>query len=319
MKRLFLLSLCALVSIPFFNLICYADGDNGKFTDLKGPYLGQTPPGDTPRIFAPGVISGKSLEHGPAVFSRDGKEVYWCSRIGRKADLWVMRRVNNRWTRPENLLPYGKEVKWMDPFVSVDNKRLYFSADRSEIFKKDGPIKYNRDIWFVERKGKGWSKPQDPGNEVNGENGQCQATFTSKGTAYYIDYRTVNKKWSCDIVKAEYKNGRYLKPEKLPAVINSDYEDWTPCIAPDESYMVFARKIEKRNCDLYISFRDKGRWSEAVNLGDKINTPVQETYPMISPDGKYLFFTRYTDNKTGMDVYWVSTKIIEKIKKKMRK
>jgi 7,8-dihydropterin-6-yl-methyl-4-(beta-D-ribofuranosyl)aminobenzene 5'-phosphate synthase len=45
--------------------------------EMRGPYLGQEPPGATPKAFAPGVISTSNLEHSAPAFSPDGREVYW--------------------------------------------------------------------------------------------------------------------------------------------------------------------------------------------------------------------------------------------------
>ena len=42
-----------------------------KFPVLKGPYLGQKPPGMVPKVFAPGIISTEAAE-GCSSFSRDG-------------------------------------------------------------------------------------------------------------------------------------------------------------------------------------------------------------------------------------------------------
>jgi hypothetical protein len=43
--------------------------------------------------------------------------------------------------------------------------------------------------------------------------------------------------------------------------------------------------------DIYISFREKdGSWGTAINMGDKINTPLYEQRARVTPDGKYLFF-----------------------------
>jgi hypothetical protein len=50
-----------------------------EFMVLTGDYLGQTPPGDIPVIFAPGIISSEDQEHGVPAFSPDGKEVFWLS------------------------------------------------------------------------------------------------------------------------------------------------------------------------------------------------------------------------------------------------
>jgi hypothetical protein len=41
------------------------------------PYLGQTPPGITPEIFAPGIISTKYRVYANVTFNPEVKEVYW--------------------------------------------------------------------------------------------------------------------------------------------------------------------------------------------------------------------------------------------------
>ena len=52
------------------------------FQVLKGPYLGQKPPGMTPEVFAPGIISKAGFHlHSSLAFSQDGREVYFTRRI----------------------------------------------------------------------------------------------------------------------------------------------------------------------------------------------------------------------------------------------
>jgi tricorn protease-like protein len=46
--------------------------------------------------------------------------------------------------------------------------------------------------------------------------------------------------------------------------------------------------------DLYVSYRLKDdSWSVPTNLGDKINSSAADWRPILSPDGKYLFFSSY--------------------------
>ena len=53
-----------------------------------------------------------------------------------------------------------------------------------------------------------------------------------------------------------------------------------------------------------LSFRDAaGGWSEPENLGEGINTAAHEFTPMLSRDGKYLFFTRNSGGNG--DIYWI--------------
>jgi uncharacterized protein (TIGR02145 family) len=47
------------------------------FHNLTGAYFGQTPPGATPQVFAPGIISTDANEYSAPSFSPDGNEVFW--------------------------------------------------------------------------------------------------------------------------------------------------------------------------------------------------------------------------------------------------
>ena len=44
---------------------------------LKGPYLGQKPPGMKPEIFAPGIVSTPEIYEGRGTFSPDQNEFYF--------------------------------------------------------------------------------------------------------------------------------------------------------------------------------------------------------------------------------------------------
>ena len=65
MKKL----ICILMFLPFIGYT-----QNTNFPILKGPYLGQEPPGLKPEIFAPGIISTKKFKEFSGTFSPDGKE-----------------------------------------------------------------------------------------------------------------------------------------------------------------------------------------------------------------------------------------------------
>ena len=43
--------------------------------------------------------------------------------------------------------------------------------------------------------------------------------------------------------------------------------------------------------DLFLSYRKDGAWTKPINLGNEINSPREEYSPVISPDGKYFFFS----------------------------
>lgn len=182
---------------------------------------------------------------------------------------------------------------------SADGQRVYFSSSRSG----------TRDIWFAERKGDDWGEPKclkfvSRWPELKFAWAQ---TIARNGTLYFIGYAPGSFQDS-GIYRAGFVNGEYTKPELLPRNINlTPFLNWTPFIAPDESYLLFSSTRTGSHgwrADLFISFRNTdGSWTDPVSLGESINTEEQERSPVVSPDGKYLFFTR--GHGANHDVYWV--------------
>lgn len=278
-----------------------------EFTDLYGDYLGQTLPDDTPVVFARGIVSTDDLEHSPAMFTPDGNEVYWITSRppGPDNNKWVareltMKRVNNRWSVPF-VFPYKI---WA---LSPDGNQGYFTSME------------NKDIWTIERQGDKWSVPRCL-NLVT-QYPELQFAFVSSiarnGTIYLTAYMEGPMN-NYGIYRSKLINGKYTKPEELPSSINmANVENWTPFIEPDETYIIFSSDREGQfgEGDLYISYHDinSDTWSESINMGNKINTKAQERLPGVSPDGKYLFFTRWI-SKNNHDVFWVSAKIINRLR-----
>jgi pimeloyl-ACP methyl ester carboxylesterase len=107
-------------------------------------------------------------------------------------------------------------------------------------------------------------------------------------------------------------NGKYKSLERLPAPINIGAQDMYPYIAPDESYLVFAsrRQSPPSSSGLFVSFRNPdGSWGEprAIDLG------IPAGLPLVSPDGKYLFFTAGERGKS--DICWVEARFLEERKR----
>ncbi|MDA3898002.1 MAG: hypothetical protein PF482_17855 [Desulfobacteraceae bacterium] len=284
-----------------------------EYTELKGYYLGQPLPGETPVVFAPGIVSvDTTIEHGFPTFSPDGNEVFWQvnSLDHTTIHCLTMKRIGNVWTA-QKISPYDSS-----PVFSPDGKRLYYLPFGEENGEKDGPH-------FVEKEGDNWSQPicmnlikRFPKIEA-----VYNHSFTSNGTLYFLGY--AEGYWNnFGIYRSELIDGMYGQPELLPASINipGNIRNWTPFIAPDESYLLFSssRRNHKTDTgDIYISFRNSdGSWTNPVNLGDKINSDRQERFPSVSPDGKYLFFTRWVF-RGNEDVMWVSAEIINEIKEEV--
>ena len=82
----------------------------------------------------------------------------------------------------------------------------------------------------------------------------------------------------------------------LGSTLNApETHETTPYISPDGRYMIYGvrgRPDSFGDLDLYITVRDSsGQWSAPRNLGAGVNSSAGELCPIVSHDGKYLYFT----------------------------
>lgn len=268
MKQVFGFLIILIVCIINFSG-CSGQND---FPVLQGDYLGQKLPGETPEVFAPGIISHGFHEHNLTI-SPDGNEMFYVTSSGdhRQYVIVTVKRVNNVWTKPE-IAAFSGLYRDMGPYLSPDGKKLFFCSYRplSEGLEENPTM----DIWVVEKQGKEWSKPVNLGSPVNTEKDEILPSVSSIGTLYYQSYDENKRNW--DFYFSRYENGRYQKPEKLEYGISTPHQESHPVISPDESYLIFqsVRPGGIDGVDFYISFRnDDETWTDPVNLGEKVSSP----------------------------------------------
>lgn len=314
-------------------IIC---AQQSEFPKLSGPYLGQKPPGMTPEIFAPGIVS-TCLDELNSVFSPDGQEFYFCVRNMGASSLFVMKSAKEVWGRPEPL-PFAGIYDDIDVSLSPDGRQLFFCSNRP--LAGGGSPKEDHDIWMCERRGGGWGPPKHLGDAVNSPRDDFFPIVTKSRTLYFNSQRA--GPGTNDIYMCRWVDGKYARAEKLGPEINTADREFDAFVAPDESFIIFAsqRPADDRFGDLYISFKTAGRaWAPAVNMGKGINGLGPEFGTSLSPDGKYLFFTRQTpprvvksaDSPLAYDdyikrhnspdngsenIWWVDAKIIENLRPK---
>jgi hypothetical protein len=263
-----------------------------KFPVLEGPYIGQKPPGLIPEAFAPGIISTKGWEYSGA-FTSDMKEFYFIreNTENKKQEFVAFKNKNNRWHETIISPRVGQ------PFISPDGKTMHLGKR------------------YKERTNTGWSKRKDLGAPFK-DIRIMRLTASAKGT-YAFDEAGSNDGNSV-LRYSRLVNGKREAPTPFSKEINTGKYNAHPFIAPDESYLIWdgQRDSVVRNADLFISFRQQdGSWGEAIKMGDTINTEASEFAAAVSPDGKYLFFTRHMGPDTTV-TFWVDAQIIDTLRPK---
>jgi len=248
-----------------------------------------TQPMRSPVIFGDGVISTGDFESHPA-FAPDGLTLYFLKSTP-TFSFWtivVSRYVDGRWTAPE-VAPFSGRYSDADPFITADGKKFYFISNRPV----SGKTTRDLDIWVMDKTENGWSEPRNLGKPVNGDAQEWFPTLASDGTLYFGSSRAGGR-GATDIYRSQFINGNYQEPENLGSAINTEFDEYEPLIAPDQSFLIFMAAsrpdCNSRSGDLFVSYRKDRSWTKATNLGNQINSPREEYSPVISPDGKYFFF-----------------------------
>ena len=293
-------SIALLLSI--FVVSCESQRE-GEFLQLKGSYMGQTPPGKTAEVFASGVISIDAWEL-EGIFAPGMREFYFVTKgegfnfptDHEKYDqptIFGFRFENNHWRK------FTEFPRTGEPFIATDDQTMYLAKG------------------YRERSATGWSEVKSLGPLLDRDDwGIMRLTASTNATYVFDDYKSKVMRVSKEI------DGKRQAPVELPEHINSG--DWTahPFIAPNESYLIWDSEREDGfgDSDLYISFRQAdGSWGAAINMGANVNSDKDDFYGSVTPDGNFLMFNRTiseSDGDANVDIYWVDAQIIEELRPK---
>lgn len=134
--------------------------------------------------------------------------------------------------------------------------------------------------------------------------------------AFSPDQHTVYFTRSSSNNSLEYKLYKaHLEPDSHGNWINQELIHFnkdgisieTPFVSPDGNKLYFSSNMEGSigGFDIFVSeINADGSLSDPINLGNTINTPLNEKYPSLSRDGKYLYFSSEGhENIGGYDLF----------------
>ena len=133
---------------------------NSGFPVLKGPYLGQKPPGDVPELFAPGIITTSSDEAYPS-FTRDGRAFHYKCRD--KGGWLYMEDDGGRWSDPQ-IVPFSQAYAFGEAMIMPDGKTLLFCTQVG-MKESEAPESYN--LWRMDKNNGRWQIPTPFGIQIN--------------------------------------------------------------------------------------------------------------------------------------------------------
>lgn len=238
---------------------------------------------DTSLYAAPKTFSSKLNElnknMGNPSFTADGSFVFYTknnNELSRKnaysLQLYQAEAVDGRWKNIEKLSFCSPEYNFMHPAVSPDGKYLFFVSDKAR-------GKGGTDIYVSKKKGDGWGKPQNLGENINTAYHEGFPFLHKNGKLYFCSKGHVGYGGFDVFVSEMDDQGEWQKPINLGKPINSPLDDISVFLNEDETEGMFTSARDGGDDDIYLFRVGEGTdyRALAVNTTAKIKKEQENT------------------------------------------
>lgn len=155
-------------------------------------------------------------------------------------------------------------------------------------------------------------KPVKMESSINYRRSQAYPCLTADESQMILTVYSSDKgKFNENIEISTKENGRWTKPKSISDTLNTMENEGTASISADGRTLVFTacnRKNGMGSCDIYISTKEGGTWSSAINLGPNVNSKSWESEATLSADGQTIYFTSRRGSKPGKENLFVTHK-----------
>ncbi len=224
--------------------------------------------------------------------TKDNKQIE-TARKGIKKCEFAINAVNNPVDfKPENLGPNINTVNdeyW--PSLSADEQTLIITR----LVRRTIAFGGVQEDFFISHKAQdGWGMMENAGYPLNTDDNEGAQTISADGRL--MVFTACNRQEGvgrCDLYYSEKVGEKWTYPKNMRAPVNTHYKETQPSLSADGRTLYFAsdRPGGKGQLDIWVTVKDEeGKWTQPVNLGDKINTRQHEMSPFIHFDNQTLYF-----------------------------
>jgi len=209
----------------------------------------------------------------------------------------------DNWEKPRSLATVlnSKGHDASNQVFDNDTKLLMYRDD------EDGDI-------FVASKTQGgdWGQPVKLNSNVNSKAREGDAYITPDGLTLYFATGKYSEDNNLDLYySTRTAGGDWGAAKSLGSAINTKEDDDSPYISRDGRTLYFASRGHNTmgGYDIFQSKYDSigHKWGRPENMGYPINTPDDDSYYRLAPDGTYAYLSSYRIGGYGeKDIYTIS-------------
>lgn len=184
--------------------------------------------------------------------------------------------------------------------ISPDGQTLY-------IYRGDK----GGDLFYSRKDDSGWDKLRRLPRDITSKgNQETSIAFTSDSRRVFFISDRPGGFGGKDIWTATLdQRGRWTEPTNLGSTVNSPYDEESLFLAPDDVTLYFSSQGHNTmgGYDVFKTVYRNGRWIQPENLGHPVNTPGDDLFFVLTPDGKTAYYsTMMPGGFGGSDIYQIT-------------
>ena len=257
---------------------------------------------DFENLSKPESLEFENSEVSNVMVSQDGQKIFYSAYAENKDVVFSSRKqADGKWSKPPVV----------EPSLSLNNDYNYLEFYGDSFILKGG-VEYSKNTTetgfeFLENKNGSYQslKPLKIA-AYNNYDKTADLTITNDGKTLIMGIETDFTLGGTDLYFANRKeDGTYGLLQNMGKVINSAADEGMPQLLSDTKTLLFGSIgfSSYGNYDIYVSYRlddSWKKWSEPVNLGNKINSDSFEGSPFYDETTEMLYFTRILEGKSSI-------------------
>jgi hypothetical protein len=249
----------------------------------------------------PEILPLSNFNSSAPAISQDGKILYFTNTVDGKEEIYSCVKTGETWSFPilESTLNENDSYNYVE-FVGNN-----FLLRGGSVFNK-GTGESGFCI-VKNNEGKYENKGQLKIAAFSNYNETADATMTADAKIIILGIETDFTQGGADLYFANIKeDGTYGLLQNMGKTINSAADEGMPQLLSDNKTLLFSSTgfSSYGNYDIYVSYRLDDtwkKWSEPINLGNKINTDSFEGSPFYDETTEMLYFVRTIEGKSSIN------------------
>jgi len=239
--------------------------------------------------------SNPSDEDAPRPRTREEAIPSGAVKMTPETDLYPPILLVSEWFDPEPMEgPVNTAGAEDAPVVSLDgNTFLFFFTPGVSVPPERQLLDGITGIWWTTKTGGEWSEPE---RAVLNHAISLDGPLCIQGDLlWFASFRQGMYGADGDIYTATLRGGAWTDWRNAGAKLNSEYNVGELYTDESGTRMCFHRLEQSMGgYDLWMTEKVSGEWTPPVNLGAPVNSPNDEGWPWLSPDGSELWFTAWS-------------------------